>query len=75
MSEQLHKNFTDDKVKSLSKSYVDKEIKISYILQMLRIKRSRFFELLAGYKKDPDNFSIQNNRETINRKIDQVIEG
>ena len=75
MSNQLHKNFTDDQVKSLLKSYLDKEIKISYILQVLRIKRSRFFELLAGYKKDPDNFSIQNNRETINRKIDQVIEG
>jgi len=75
MSKQLHKNFIDEQVKLLLKSYVDKEIKISYILQMLRIKISRFFELLAGYKKDPDNFSIQNNRETINRKIDQVIEG
>jgi len=38
MSTQLHKNFTDDQVKSFLKSYLDKEIKISYILQMLRIK-------------------------------------
>jgi len=37
---------------------LDKEIKIIYILQMLKIKRSRFFELLAKYCKDPDNFSI-----------------
>lgn len=47
---------------------MDKEIKLIYILQMLRIKRSRFFELLAKYRKDPDSFSIQYERKTINRK-------
>jgi hypothetical protein len=46
MSKQLHKNFIDEKVKLLLKSYVDKEIKIDYILSILGIKRSRFFELL-----------------------------
>ena len=74
MSKQLHKNFIVGQVKSLLKSYLDKKIKISYILQMLRIKRSRFFELLAKYRKDPDNFSIQYERKTINRKIDPDIE-
>jgi len=38
MAKQLHKHFTDEQVKLLLKSYVDKEIKINYILQMLRIK-------------------------------------
>jgi hypothetical protein len=38
MSKQLHKNFTDNQVKSLLKSYLDKKNNISYILQMLRIK-------------------------------------
>jgi len=74
MSKQLHKNFTDGQVKLILKSYLDKKIKISYILQMLRIKRSRFFELLAKYHKDPDNFSIRYERRTINRKIDPDIE-
>ena len=74
MSKQLHKNFTDDQVKSLLKGYLDKEIKINYILQMLNIKRSRFFELLVKYRKDPDSFSIQYERKTINRKIDPDIE-
>ena len=71
MPTQLHKNFTDGQVKSLLESYLNKKIKINYILSILGIKRIRFFELLAGYKKDPDNFSIQYNRKTINRKIDQ----
>ena len=53
---------------------MDKEIKINYILSILGIKRSRFFELLSRYKKDPDNFSIQYNRKTINRKINQAVE-
>ena len=74
MSNQLHKNFTDDQVKLLLKSYVDKKIKINYILQILRIKRSRFFELLTGYQKDPDNFSIQYKRNTSNYRIDREIE-
>jgi len=74
MSKQLHKNFVDEQVKLLLKSYMDKEIKIDYILSILGIKRSRFFELLNKYKKDPDNFSIQYNRKTINRKIDKAIE-
>ena len=74
MSTQLHKNFTDGQVKSFLKSYLDKEIKISYILQMLKIKRRRFFKLLAKYRKDPDSFSIQYERKTINRKIDPDIE-
>jgi len=74
MSKQLHKNFVDEQVKLLLKSYVDKEIKINYILSILGIKRSRFFELLNRYRKDPDNFSIQYNRKTINRKIDKAIE-
>jgi len=41
---------------------------------VLKIKRRRFFELLARYKKDPNNFSIQYERRTIDRKIDPDIE-
>ena len=38
MSKQLHKNFTDEQVRLLLKSYVDKEIKINYILSILGIR-------------------------------------
>jgi len=50
MSTQLHKNFTDEQVKLLLKSYIKKEVKINYILSTLGIKRRRFFKLLARYK-------------------------
>ena len=62
------KTYTDEQVKLLLKSYLDKKIKLNYILQMLKIKRKRFFELLAKYRKDPDSFSIQYERKTINQK-------
>jgi len=71
MFRQLHKYFTDDQVKSLLKSYVDKKIKINYILQILYIRRSRFFELLTRYQNKPDNLSIQYNRNISNYKIDR----
>ena len=74
MSNQIHKNFTDGQVKSLLEKYSKGEIKLNYILQMLRIKRRRFFELLAKYRKGPDSFSIQYERKTINRKINPDIE-
>jgi len=74
MSNQLHKNFTDGQVKSLFEKYSKKEIKLNYILQIFRIKRSRFFELLTRYRKDPDNFSIQYKRNTSNYRIDREIE-
>ena len=74
MSKQLHKNFVDEQEKLLLKSYMDKKIKIDYILQMLKIKRSRFFKLLTSYRKDPDNFSIQYKRDTSNYRIDREIE-
>ena len=74
MSKQLHQNFSNDQVKSLLKNYLDKKIKLAYILPMLGIKRRRFFALLAQYRKDPDNFSIQYQRKSTNRKIDPEIE-
>ena len=58
MSKPLHKNFTDGQVKSLFEKYSKKEIKLNYILQILKMRRNRFFALLTTYRKDPDNFSI-----------------
>ena len=74
MSKQLHKIFTDYQVKLFLKSYIDKKNKINDILSILGIKRRRFFELLAKYQKDPDNFSIQYKRNSSNYWINPEIE-
>jgi len=73
MGEQLHKKFLDEEVKSLLERYLSKEIKIEYILQILGIKRRRFFELLNEYRNNPDSFTIQYKRK-IKRRIKKSLE-
>jgi len=43
-------------------------------LEILGIKRSRFFVLLQQYKACPDTFSIQYGRKAKTRKISESIE-
>ncbi|MFB0564760.1 MAG: hypothetical protein ACETWK_03690 [Candidatus Aminicenantaceae bacterium] len=77
MAKQLHRKFPDKQVKSLLEKYLSKEIKIDYILEVLGIGRSRFFELLTKYREDPKHFSIayrrKNNPRTIGKEIEENI--
>lgn len=43
-------------------------------MEILGIKRSRFFELLQRYRKDPEGFSIAYKREKPTRKISKELE-
>ena len=74
MTKQLHKKFSVEEVKMLLQKYLDEKVKLVYILEMLGVKRSRFFELLKEYKEDPDNFSIQYKRKRASRKISKDLE-
>ena len=71
---QIHKEFTDSQVKELIERYLKREIKIHYVLEILGIKRSRFFVLLKQYKECSNKFSIQYGRKAKTRKISQSIE-
>jgi len=46
MTKQLHKRFSTEEVKMLFKKYLDEKVKLTYILEILKIKRRRFFKLL-----------------------------
>jgi len=74
MTKQLHQRFSTKGVKMILQKYLDKKIKLAYILDILKIKRRRFFELLKKYKKNPDAFSIQYNRKRATRRISEEIE-
>jgi len=74
MSDQLHKRFSNSQVKALLERYIKKEIELPYILSILKVGRSRFFEILKIYKKNPSSFSIDYQRESINRKISSEVE-
>ena len=74
MSDQLHKKFSSAQVKSLIESYIRKEIELSYILSILGIGRSRFFEILRNYRQNPSTFSVEYARNKTNNKIASEVE-
>lgn len=55
---KLYKYFINQQDKSLLESYFAKEVKINYILEIVRIIGIKFFFLLAKYWKDSDKFFI-----------------
>lgn len=74
MAKQLHKRFSDEEVKMLLEKYVSEKVELSCLLEILGIKRRRFFELLKEYKRNPARFSIQYERRRKTRKISDKIE-
>lgn len=74
MVEQLHRKFSDEQVISLLERYEAGEVPIGYILEILGVKRRRFFQLLKEYRINPGDFSVQYKREGVNRKIREEVE-
>ena len=74
MAKQLHKRFSDEQVKMLLEKYANEKVELRYILETLRIRRRRFFQLLREYRKDPDNFSIQYKRRRATKTISEDVE-
>ena len=59
MAKQLHNKFSTEEVKILLKKCLNEKVKPIYIMETLKVKRRRFFQLWKEYKKDPDDFSIE----------------
>jgi len=74
MTKQLHKRFSVEEVKALFQKYLYEGIELVYILETLKIKKSRFFKLLKEYKRNPNNFSIQYKRKSSTRRISADVE-
>lgn len=74
MAKQLHRSFRDQQVRSLLQSYVNEEIELPYILDILKIGRSRFFVLLKEYRSNPSKFSIAYKRSRKTRTISPETE-
>jgi len=74
MAQQIHRSFRDQQVRSLLQSYVDKEVELRYILDILKIGRSRFFALLKDYRRNPSQFSIAYKRKQKTRTLSPEIE-
>jgi len=61
-------------VKALFQKYLYEGTELVYILETLKIKKSRFFQLLKEYKRDPNSFSVQYKRKSATRRISEELE-
>ena len=70
---QLHNTLSDEQVKQLLRWYQEGVMSRAEALDQLGIKQSRFYELLAHYKKDPVRFSVAYGRKTTNRRLPKPV--
>jgi hypothetical protein len=71
---QIHKRFTDEQAKELIEKYLRKETSRDYLQEVLEIGKTRFFELVTEYRRDPSSFSLRYVREQKTRSIPKDIE-
>ncbi len=74
MAEQIYKKFSDEQVKDLMQRYLNKELKCEHIQTVLNIGRSRFFELVKLYRKNPDQFPVAHKQHRCTHSINSGIE-
>ena len=74
---QLHKRFSAEQVRMILNLYIMKKMELKEVLSQLEIKERRFYKILAEYKKDKVNFTIEYQRVCPNyrlpKNIDEVI--
>jgi hypothetical protein len=73
MADQIHTKFTTDQVKELLQKYIDGAVERKHLQEVLGIGKSRFFEIIQAYRKDPKTFSVDYKRSSPTRGIDQAI--
>jgi hypothetical protein len=74
MAAQIHTKFTNDQVKELLSKYLNREVERKYIQEILGIGKSRFFELVQAFRRNPEAFSVEYKREKQTRSIDPEIQ-
>jgi hypothetical protein len=71
---QLHKRFTDERVRELIEKYMRKEITRNYLQEILGIGKKRLFALIKEHRHDSSAFSIRYVREKKTRAISKDVE-
>ena len=71
---QLHKRFTTDQVRMILNLYIMKKMELKEVLNQLEVKERQFYKLLAKYKKDKSNFSIEYPREHANHRLPKDLD-
>jgi len=72
--QQLHKRFTLEQIKNILSKYQSGELKAKEAINYLEVGRTRFYQLFHKYEDDPQEFSVEYSRESINRQISDETE-
>lgn len=73
----IHKRLSPDQVKTVLKEYERGHLFLNEALDLLGLKRSRFFDLVKQYRHNPQAFSILYQRESpkrLTKRADQAIQ-
>lgn len=73
MSSQLHKRLNEYQVKDILQKYLNKVMEAKDAYRYLELGRTRFYELVEEFKKDPHNFTLGYRRHRANNKIKEEI--
>lgn len=73
MYKHLHKRANEDFVVNILKKYLSKDLSLKQVLDVLKIKKSRFYDLLNIFKRSLESFSISYIRKT-NKRISSELE-
>jgi len=74
MAEQIHKRYLSDEIKEILERYLHQELGLEQAYSLLKIGRRRFFNFLRNYRENPDEFRIEYQRKTPDRKLQKGAE-
>lgn len=73
MDKHLHKRADKNFVINILKKYLSKDLSLNQVLEVLKIKKIRFYDLLNKFKNNQEGFSISYIRKT-NKRISSELE-
>ena len=76
MGNHLHKKYDNDFIKSILQKYVSKDLSVIQALEILQIKKTRFFELVQKFKRNSETFSVEYKRKPskrISKELEAII--
>lgn len=71
---QLHKRLTVEAVKAILTKHQQEELTATAAANHLRVSRTRFYQLVEQFKKDPERFSLTYGRTTANNRLEPAVE-
>lgn len=75
MKKQIHRRLSKEQIIVILEHYLSREISSDESMKKLSIGKTRFFELVGGYKEKGDNFKIKLKRKHSPNKLSKEKEG